>query len=70
MDNPYISQGNINQGEPPMNLRDWFAGQALAGLSTHNKESGRTVSEHAETLAYGAYMFADAMLLARQQEKG
>lgn len=51
-----------------MSLRDWFAGQALAGLlaSTHN---GRRKDESAERymriMAIGAYDFADAMIRER-----
>jgi hypothetical protein len=41
-------------------LRDWFAGQALAGLVA-NTENGAAASE---TVRY-AYLFADAMLAER-----
>lgn len=44
-----------------MTLRDWFAGQALAGM-TGNSENGGLLS----TVAFDAYRFADAMLAARE----
>lgn len=49
-----------------MTLRDWFAGQALAGLVSHtdNGMSQWCGSEHVAT-EY-AYRFADAMLAARE----
>ncbi len=52
-----------------MSLRDWFAGQALAGLvqlrAIH--EAARDAGEPAEALtAQAAYQYADAMLEARK----
>lgn len=44
-----------------MSLRDWFAGQALAGLVFHNDYGMRSDVE----IALGAYSYADAMLAAR-----
>jgi hypothetical protein len=59
--------------EPGMTLRDWFAGQALAGLLAnegHNRmfapmadENGVTVDE---VIAAMAFNVADAMLAARK----
>lgn len=49
----------------PMNgvtLRDWFAGQALAGICAHNDTWGLTDAP----LAKAAYQIADAMLSARK----
>jgi hypothetical protein len=50
-----------------MTLRDWFAGQALAGICAplYDDESP-TIWKHRE-FAKGAYMFADAMLSARKE---
>jgi hypothetical protein len=45
-------------GHDGMSLRDWFAGQALAGLLAHTGESERN-------RAVAAYRYADAMLRAR-----
>jgi hypothetical protein len=45
-----------------MTLRDWFAGQALAGLVFHNHYGARSDDE----IANGAYAYADAMIAARE----
>ena len=52
-------------GDQPtgMSLRDWFAGQALAGLLLWNNDV--TMQDMART----AYIFADAMLTVREKEK-
>lgn len=52
-DRPHLESG--------MTLRDWFAGQALAGLLADGKNSGRFAD-----IASDAYDFADAMLAARK----
>jgi len=54
---PYPN-GEFNAGHAGMNLRDWFAGQALAGLAPCFEEYG-DVAGH-------AYRLADAMLEARK----
>lgn len=55
-----------------LTLRDWFAGQALAGmvanslyLSVAASETGKIV----QTVAHNAYEIADSMLEARQARK-
>jgi hypothetical protein len=48
----------FNQG---MTLRDYFAGQALAGLM-----SDQTIKAMPEDFAESAYLAADAMLAARE----
>ena len=52
-----------------MTLRDYFAGQALAGICAplYDDESP-TIWKHRE-FAKGAYMFADAMLAARERKE-
>lgn len=46
---------------PGMTLRDYFAGQALAGMTSGSSPSVYT----AESLAAAAYRYADAMITAR-----
>lgn len=51
-----------------MSLRDWFAGQALAGLCAF---SGRIKGEYSPTPklhAQTAYEYADAMMAARKEK--
>lgn len=45
-----------------MSLRDWFAGQALAGLLT---QTHLVQKYQSDWFAKGAYQMADAMLAAR-----
>ena len=47
-----------------MTLRDYFAGQALAGMLINYTTQKFGVGE--QTCAKGAYEFADAMLAARE----
>ena len=46
---------------PGMSLRDWFAGQALAGIAAHGEDGP-------EYSAKSAYEHADAMLKERNKE--
>lgn len=48
-----------NPGNAGMSLRDWFAGQALAGIMTLRPNT-------ADEAAWAAYEAADAMLAARE----
>ena len=56
---------------PGMSLRDWFAGQALAGMLAHSR-SGRGYQPRDpnmpwhDAIAEEAHQLADAMLKARQ----
>ena len=53
--------GNPSYSAPGMTLRDWFAGQALAGLIADQSRDGS-----ADDRARYAYAYADAMLKARE----
>lgn len=62
--------GNPSYDTPGMSLRDWFAGQALAGdLASQNEFTGEwpttSSGEHLRGRAEFFYRFADAMLAAR-----
>jgi len=48
-------------GSAGMSLRDWFAGQALVGILTHD------AGINSYNLAMDCYMIADAMLKARAE---
>jgi len=45
-----------------MSLRDWFAGQALAGMSAHKDSAKWEMHE----ITADAYAYADAMIAARK----
>jgi hypothetical protein len=45
-----------------MTLRDYFAGQALAGMFADRER----LSTNAQHFSHDAYLFADAMLAARE----
>jgi hypothetical protein len=61
--NPYDGHGWAHDPQPGMTLRDWFAGQALAGYfaapDTPHKCGGKREAEY-------CYAIADAMLAARE----
>lgn len=52
-----------------MTLRDWFAGQALAGILAANVPCPGITSEDVDAvMAREAYLSADAMLAARKEQ--
>lgn len=57
---PSYDEGRQVDQYPGMSLRDWFAGQALAGMLADSK-----VSDTVENLADLVYAMADAMLKER-----
>jgi|688.fasta_scaffold232506_2 hypothetical protein len=52
-------------GHEGMTLRDWFAGQALAGMIS-GLDAKSEGSQAIKPIAEAAYDFADAMLKARE----
>lgn len=58
----YSSIGSFRIPRPGMSLRDYFAGQALAGLLA---SSPRRIDD--KVAAFGAYAIADAMIAARDR---
>jgi hypothetical protein len=64
------SGGRYWSGKSGMTLRDWFAGQALAGpvssrVALYSAQEIATIGG-ADWMARGAYNIADAMLKARE----
>ena len=52
-----------------MSLRDWFAGQALAGMMAHSDTNiDPDPTELVKYMKYGPWLIADAMLAARSKE--
>lgn len=69
--NPYVPEyGEKSSG---LSVRDWFAGQALAGwlesFPGDTSHPGET-SKYAANIANGSYALADAMLKAREASNG
>lgn len=62
------AQGETYESTPRgMSLRDWFAGQALAGILA-DPNCDPIVGDSLKELAHGAYACADAMLKAREDK--
>lgn len=61
--NPEENENGVRfNGWAGMNLRDWFAGQALASIASQHSSLDASIT------AAKAYNFADAMLAARRAE--
>lgn len=64
---------HTNGGHDGMTLRDWFAGQALAGMLAHSTRyrprDGAPANWH-EAIAEEATQIADAMLRERAKAEG
>ena len=77
-ENPYAFAAYANDcGQVGMTLRDWFAGQALAGhcSSTEYLTAARKAGDQrgvaaTTQIAEGCYELADAMLAARAKQEG
>lgn len=54
--------GNSGGWIEGMDLRDWFAGQALAGIT-----GSADIKDRPQYLASASYLIADAMMVARKQ---
>ena len=52
---------------PEMELRDWFAGQALAAMDFQNFRERKSLEDRAEGLAEYCYVIADAMIAKRDE---
>lgn len=61
----HVADGSDGFWSNGMSLRDWFAGQALAGLLARGVDAGIPWG----VLAEGAYRIADAMLAERAKER-
>lgn len=59
--------GFASTGHPGMSLRDWFAGQAIMGWAAgRNRPMEHEACEPA-SVARSCYVYADAMLRARER---
>ena len=68
-ENPPAFPQALTVGAPGMSLRDWFAGQALAGFTSCSDGGGDVLMGAADT-ARAAYNYADAMLIERAKARG
>lgn len=61
--------GDVVWGGEGMQLRDYFAGQAMMGFVTGNTTDGRPIVDASNYLfiARQSYEMADAMLIIRQE---
>lgn len=65
---PAFPVDNPSGHHPGMSLRDYFAGQALAGeLAAQSSETGEWASVNFRSLAERSYAIADAMLAEREK---
>ncbi len=67
---PVVSESGVGHAAAfrGMTLRDWFAGQALAGmLAASPSETGLQARSNALKAAVWAYEFADAMIEEREK---
>lgn len=68
---PAFPMGNPEQGgHDGMTLRDWFAGQALAGLLANQQATPFGMSANSDSFARRAFHISDAMIAARKKDGG
>lgn len=69
---PVVYDSNCPSVDMGMSLRDWFAGQALAGLLSNADASAGSGdwSWRSGTLTGDTYLYADAMLQSREATNG
>lgn len=65
---PHVRDNGFAE-KPGMTLRDWFAGQALAGLLGNNIDGpNKTIEGQTGHFSGMAYAYADAMLAERAKD--
>lgn len=66
---PFVGKGpkgeNIHYSG--MTLRDWFAGQALAGIMAYPNNINGEATKYADVCSELSYQYADAMMKERQK---
>jgi hypothetical protein len=68
-DNPYAFPQSSPLDGRGMTLRDWFSGQALAGLLANEVAFGAALQGNPSAIAHVCLEYADAMLEARLSTK-
>ena len=63
------TNGKMTVIQYPVNLRDYFAGQALAGMTKPSEKENGWISAVYKQSAEVAYKFADAMLAEREKNQ-
>jgi len=64
---PVVCENGLGHVSNGMDLRDWFAGQALVGWLAGDEPEKRSYPQEA---AYEAYQYADAMIAELKNGSG